>query len=419
MLNIYKALVFILSPFLKIYFYIRCLCGKDRIESVENHFGVATVQRPTGALIWIHAVSIGESTTALTYINHIKKQFPELNILLTTITVTSADILSSKIAKIRGCHHQFMVADNPVWIERFLDHWKPSAVFFLESEVWPSTVDSIYRRGIPLFLLNARLSPRSFGRWRLLKSFFKANLEKFTCILAQSRIDEERFRFFSPGNTRLIDNLKYANDLLPCNDSLLKTFQKICKNKKIFVAASTHEGEEEIILEAHRKLKSKFNLVTFIIPRHLDRIKKICEVFKSHDINFSLRSENNFSSNVEVFCVDTFGEVGTFFRLADVCFVGGSLVPVGGHNIYEPVALGKPVLHGPFMDNALEVMNMLKQKQVAFEVKNADEIYEICFALLLNSEKLEKISKLAMAATQNKSLEQIDTAVALQKILDH
>jgi 3-deoxy-D-manno-octulosonic-acid transferase len=379
---------------------------------------VATIKRPAGKLIWIHAASIGESTAALTYVNHVKKQFPELNILLTTITVTSADILSAKITKIRGCHHQFAVADNPIWTEKFLNYWNPSAAFFLESEIWPNIIDSIYKRKIPLFLLNARLSTKSFGRWKLFEKFFRTTLEKFTCILAQSEIDEKKYRFFSPENTKRIDNLKYANDPLPCNNDLFNAFQNICKNKRIFVAASTHEKEEEIILEAHKKLKLKFNLITVIIPRHLTRVKKVCEILENHNVKFSLRSENHFSSDAEVFCVDTFGEVGTFFRLADICFVGGSLVPIGGHNIYEPAALGKPVLHGPFMDSALEVADMLQRKQIAFEVKNADEIYATCSELLLDSEKLEKISKLALDVTKNKSLEQIDDAVPLQKILE-
>jgi 3-deoxy-D-manno-octulosonic-acid transferase len=393
------------------YFYARCLYGKDKIESVKNRFGKPTVNRPKGKLIWIHAASIGESATALTYVNHVKKQFPELKILMTTTTVTSADMLSPKIAKIDGCLHQFVVADNPIWIRKFLDHWKPSAAFFLESEIWPNIVDSLSKRKIPVFLLNARLSPRSFERWLGFKSFLADTLRKFACVLAQSEIDFERYRIFSPKNTKRMDNLKYANDQLPYDEALLKNFQKACEGKRIFTAASTHEKEEEIILDACEKLKSKFDLAIVFIPRHLTRVKRICEILRKRNLKFSLRSENNFSSDSEVFCVDTFGEVGTFFRAADLCFVGGSLVPIGGHNIYEPVALGKPVLHGPFMDNALEVRDMLKEKQVAFEVKDSDEIYQICFKLLSDPAKLEKISKLATEAAKNEALKQIDEAV--------
>ncbi|MDR2157904.1 MAG: 3-deoxy-D-manno-octulosonic acid transferase, partial [Holosporaceae bacterium] len=390
---------------------------KDRTESVCNHFGIATLERPAGDLVWIHAASIGESTAALTYIKHLKKQFPQLNILLTTITVTSADMLYPKIASIAGCCHQFAVADSVVWVRKFLDYWRPNAAFFLESEIWPNIVDSLFERKIPAFLLNARLSFRSFARWRPLKSFFADTLRKFTCILAQSETDVERFSFFSPENAKRIDNLKYANELLPCNDELLNIFRKICAGKKVFVAASTHEKEEQIILEAHKKLKSTFDLVTFIIPRHLTRVKRICEICDEYEVKYSLRSEENFSADCEVFCVDTFGEVGTFFRLADICFVGGSLAPIGGHNIYEPVALGKPVLHGPFMDNAMEARDLLGRKQAAFQINNADEICKICSRLLSDSAQLKKVSEFAAAAAKNESLKQIDDIIRLPKYL--
>ncbi|MDR2645576.1 MAG: 3-deoxy-D-manno-octulosonic acid transferase [Holosporaceae bacterium] len=409
-------MILLFVPLIKIYFYARCLCGKDKIVSVRNHFGVPTIKRPKGKVIWIHAASIGESSAALTYIAHIKKQFPDVNVLLTTITVTSAEVLAPKIAKIKGCFHQFAVADNPFWIEKFLNYWQPRVSFFLESEIWPNTIDALHKRKIQFFLLNARLSPRSLKKWKRAKRFFTSILEKFTAILAQSDIDFQRFTSFSPKNTKRMDNLKYANDPLPCNNDLLKIFQKICVGKKVFVAVSTHEKEEEIIQEAHKKLKANFDMVTIIIPRHLTRVKKICEIFQKHNVTFSLRSENPIK-NSEVFCVDTFGEIGTFIRLADLCFVGGSLIPVGGHNIYEPVALGKPVLHGPFMANALAVRDFLHQKQVAFEVKNAADISEICTNLFSDSAKLKSICQRARKISTNKALQQIDNVVQLSKIL--
>jgi 3-deoxy-D-manno-octulosonic-acid transferase len=416
MLSIYKILFSILAPLLKLYFRGRCFYGKDKRESVCNHFGTATRKRPGGRLWWIHAASIGESAAALTYIKHLKKRQPEINVLITTITVTSADILLPKIEKIEGCIHQFAVADNPGWIRRFLDHWQPEATIFLESEIWPNTVDMLYKRKIPIFLLNAGLSPKSFKRWSLFRGFLADTLRKFNVILARSDVNVERFRFFSPDNVKLIDNLKYANEPLPCNDDLYKIFQKICEGKKVFVAASTHENEEEIILEAHKKLKTIFPIVTFIIPRHLTRVEKICEILGRHKTAFSLRSAPNKDS--EIFCVDSFGEIGTFFRLADMCFVGGSLVPKGGHNIYEPVALGKPVLHGPFMDNAEEVRDFLRQKKVAFEVKNADDIFEICRDFFSDQTKSEQIAKLAAQAAGNESLKQTDLLLdeAMKKI---
>lgn len=429
MLKIYRCLFTCVAPLLRLYFHARCLYGKDKAESVCNHFGKSTVDRPNGKLIWVHAASIGESTSALTFIRHVKEKFPDLNVLITTITVTSADLLQKKIEKIPNCYHQYAVADHLPWIRRFLDHWQVDAAFFLESEIWPTTVDELYRRNIPSFLINARLSPNSFNRWKMVKDFFSVILAKFTRIMAQSELDRERYSFFSPQNTVRIDNLKYANAVLPCNEELLAFFQRICTGKKVFVAASTHAKEEDIILEAHNQLKRRFDLVTIIIPRHLTRVNEVCNAIKKYGCSLSLRSQLDLddteaTTSTEIYCIDTFGEVGTFFRLADICFVGGSLVPVGGHNIYEPVALGKPVLHGPYMDNALEVRDFLQEQKLAFEVKNSDDIVNICSDLLQESENnadigspLQKIKNRALSITKNSALQEIDDIICLSEIL--
>ncbi len=414
MLNFYRFLTVIFSPFLKLYFYSRCLYGKDKFKSVKNHFGVATIKRPAGKLMWVHAVSIGESTAALTYIKHVKKQHPNLNILITTTTVTSADILASKIAQIDGCYHQFSVVDNPFWVKKFLDYWNVDVAIFLESEIWPNIISELHSRKIPTYLLNARLSPRSFARWKLLKTFFANTISKFSAILAQSKLDKERFAFFSPVNTYQIDNLKYANAVLPVNEALFNVFRHICAGKKVFVAASTHEKEEEIILSAHKHMKEKFDIVTIIIPRHLTRIKSICTLLNRSGLSYALRSQTTETTKAEVFCVDAFGEVGTFFALADVCFVGGSLVPIGGHNIYEPIASGKPVLHGPYMANALEVRDFLHKEKVAFEVQNTDDIVEICTKIFTDKDFAEQLAKRAISVTNNNALQQIDAMIKLK-----
>ncbi|MBO7642004.1 MAG: 3-deoxy-D-manno-octulosonic acid transferase [Alphaproteobacteria bacterium] len=408
--KLYKTLLYLLSPILKLYFYSRCLYGKDNWENVRNHFGQSNKPRPDGELIWIHAVSIGESTAALTYIKHLKEQNPKTNILLTTTTVTSAKILESKLKYINGCIHQFSVADNPRWIQKFLDYWKPKKVFFLESEIWPNTVDELYKRNIPLFLLNARLSPRSFKRWSYLKNFFSSILKKFTGILAQSELDEKRFKFFSDQNVFKMDNLKYANSPLPCNDELLLKLKEICKNKKVLVAASTHGGEEAEILKAHRELKKEFDLVTVIVPRHLNRISEIKKLFDKYHLTYQLRSQLS-STNTDIILIDTFGEVGTCFRLADVTFVGGSLVPIGGHNIYEPIVFGKPVLFGPYMDNAMEVRDLILKNQVGFEVKSSKDIVSLCRDFFSHPEILKKIGAKTKVLTHNESLQQIDKLV--------
>lgn len=409
--KLYKILMIALTPLLKLYFYSRCLYGKDKMESVKNHFGIATIERPNGKLVWIHAASIGESLSALTYIKHLKNKHPDVNVLLTTITVTSADIVKPKIQNIPNVYHQFVVVDTPIWIRKFLNYWKPDMVIFLESEIWPNVVDMLHDRSVPVYILNAKLSSHSAEHWEYCKSFFTETLSKFKAILAQSKRDKERFELFSPDNVFQIDNLKYANAVLPCDTELLQLFKKLCEHKKVLVAASTHDEEEEIIIDAYTKLREQFDTVLFIIPRDIDRAQEICSLFENQKISYVLRSKMTPDTKADAVCVDSFGEVGTFFTLADVCFVGGSLVQVGGHNIYEPVAMGKPVLHGKYMDSALEVRDFLDGEKVAFEVENASDIVSICSRFFENEALLKDISDRSLKLTKNNALKQIDEII--------
>jgi 3-deoxy-D-manno-octulosonic-acid transferase len=333
-----------------------------------------------------------------------------MQILLTTTTVASANLLRPKIARIEGCFHQFCVADHPVWIRKFLYHWRPCGAFFLESEIWPNIIGELYKRKIPIFLLNARLSQRSFCRWLKIRGFLAHTLKKFTMILAQSEMDRERYARFSSENVVRMDNLKYANDPLLCDDNLLEICRRMCVGRRVLVAASTHEGEEKILLEAHCGLRKEFNLITIIIPRHVSRVDQIYETAQKYGAKLSLRSHETFSNDCDIFCVDTFGEVGTFFQLADICFVGGSLVPVGGHNICEPALFGKPVLHGPFIDNARESAELLKNLQIAFEVRTATDICYVCEEFWKNPDRLIALAERAATISKNRALAQIDEA---------
>ena len=416
----YKALTILLSPFVYLFFHIRCLYGKDEIKETRNHFGIPTKERKPGDLIWIHAVSVGESVSALTYIEHIKKKFPKLNILITTVTVTSAKNIAAKTEKIENCVHQFVVADNPLWISKFLNYWNPKAAIFMESEIWPNLIFELHDRKIPVFLLNARLSPKAFKRWKCCRSFLSQILEKVQCILAQSKIDEERFRFFSPKNVERIPNLKLVNSALPNNEELAKKFKTLTKGKKIFVAASTHENEEIQIVKAHKNLKQCFDLITVIIPRHLNRVKSICEMLNKQRVTFSLRSEidlKNKDNFGEILCVDSFGEVGTFFRAADVCFVGGTLVPIGGHNVYEPIILKKPVVYGPYTDNVKELCAFLEEKGVAFRVSDPIAVHNVCKKLFSSPELIKEISAKAAEINKSNPLARIDKIIRLKEIL--
>lgn len=413
--NCYRALSRVLSPFLKLYFYCRCLFGKDETKSVRNHFGVPTIGRPSGRLIWIHAASIGEANSAFTYIEHLKKKHPDVSVLLTTITLTSANLLRDKIKMIPGCCHQFAIADVPGWIKKFLDFWQPEKVIFLESEIWPNIIYELRKRNIPVYLLNARLSDRSFRRWRRFSRCMRGILSNFDAVLAQSKEDAEKFSAFGTDNVVQIDNLKYANSILPCNKNLLNVFRSFCAGRRVFVAASTHHGEEEIIFQAHKLMNEKIPVTTIIIPRHISRIPQIMDLCARLGLKCTLRSEavKGRLENSEIFLVDTYGEVGTFFRLAHMTFVGGSLTNIGGHNILEPAALGKIVLHGPHMSNFIEMTQELHRLNAAYEVKTAENISRICLKMFDNLDTIKYISENMPNKIRNKSLEQISNFIKI------
>lgn len=408
--NFYRVLSQILSPFIRLYFYFRCLRGKDEKENVKNHFGFPTVARPEGKLVWIHAASIGEANSAISYIKHFKENHPEINVLLTTVTLTSARMFREKIDAIPGCYHQFVVADVPGWIKRFLNYWQPTTVMFLESEIWPNIVCEVHKRNIPMYLVNARLSDKSFENWKRAKNFMHNILSCFGKILAQSRGDAEKFKYFGNDNIVQIDSLKYANSVLPYDKGVLDAFRSFCSGRQIFVAISTHDGEEEIILQAHKLINRAMPITTIIIPRHVQRVSKIAELCNRFNLTCSVKSlaVKGYLSKSDIFIVDTYGEVGTFCRLAQIAFVGGSLVNLGGHNVLEPAALGRIVLHGPYMGNFAEIMENLHNLDAAYEVKNAEDIARICIQLFKKPELLNKISETLPDKVQNKSLEQID-----------
>lgn len=413
MYSCYRGLSRTLAPFIRSYFYCRCWFGKDEKQSVRNHFGEPTAIRPIGRLIWIHAASIGEANSAITYIRHLKESHPHINVLITTVTLTSANMLRNKIKTIQGCCYQFAIADVPHWISRFLDFWRPEMAIFLESEIWPNVIYELRERNIPMFLLNARLSDKSFRRWKRFSSCMRSLLENFNAVLAQSKKDADKFQSFGTENVFQIDNLKYANSVLPCNNDVLEVFRSFCSGRYVFVAASTHQGEEEIILQAHILMNKKFPVTTVIIPRHVDRIRQIKSICTKFGVKYTLKSEaiNGRLGNSDVFIVDSYGEVGTFYQLAHVTFVGGSLVNVGGHNILEPAAVGKIVLHGPYMSNFSEIMEDLHGLSVAYEVKSSDDICSTCLKMFENTKCLEHVRNSIPDKVKNKSLEQIDNFI--------
>ena len=390
MLFLYRILWVFFLPLIHLFMLIRIWRGKEDRGRVKEKFAVPSVKRPNGKVIWIHAASVGESLLAIEFIKRFQKFISnDFKFLLTTGTVSSANIV--KLKGVDNVIHQFAPLDYQLYVKRFLEYWHPDSVFFVESEIWPNMIFNIT---CPLFLLNARLTEKSFRRWKIFYSFFSSILSKFSIIFAQSKYDADRFGLFSKGNILCTGNIKCSSEKLSINEKLFKIYQT---NRPSFTAASTHQGEEKIILDAFKNIKNKFNnAVLFLVPRHPDRSESICNLIKKNNFNYILRSEINFQKlpeEVDVICVNSFGELGTFFKLAHFVFLGGSLVDIGGHNICEPIALKCPVMFGPYMYNFKEIKKYFINFGVAYEVKSSNDISELFCKIIEDKKFLEKIQR--------------------------
>jgi 3-deoxy-D-manno-octulosonic-acid transferase len=331
--------------------------GKEIAERIPERYGITALARPAGRLIWLHAASVGETMSALPVIAALAA---ECEVLLTTGTVTSARLAAERLPA--AARHQFVPLDVPAWVAAFLNHWRPDCAVFVESELWPEMLRQIDSRGIPRLLINARMSARSAARWRFLRRFAGILLYGFRWIHVQSTADAQRFQALGAGGILQWGNLKFAAPLLPVDESALAALRSSISGP-VWLAASTHPGEETIVIAAHQLLAPEFpGLVTIIAPRHPER---------GQEFPFRRRSLGQPPAGEEIYVADTLGELGLFYRLCRFTFVGGSLVPHGGQNIIEPARLGRPVITGPHIENFTEAATILRAQAALVEVTDA------------------------------------------------
>ncbi len=350
--------------------------GKEDPDRVGERRGLASQDRPKGVLVWFHAASVGESLSLLLLIDQILDEFPDLNILVTTGTRTSAEVLEARLPA--QIIHQFVPLDVGPYVQRFLDHWKPDVAIWTESELWPTLITQTAARGTKMMLLNARMSRTSHDRWRWLPSAAKAVLARFSCIFAQDEATAKFLRRLGAKRDTLhvIGSLKESSGALPHDESERLHFVELLKTRPVWLAASTHPGEEEIAADAHlTALKSAHRLLLILAPRHPDRAPEIAEMLRKRGLSVAVRSEGREPDpSTQVYLVDTLGEMGLWYRLAPATFLGGSLVNIGGHNPYEPAALGSAIIHGPHVANAPDIYSRLDEADAAVQVRNAKEL---------------------------------------------
>ncbi|MEN3289354.1 MAG: 3-deoxy-D-manno-octulosonic-acid transferase [Bradyrhizobium sp.] len=356
-LRVYRGLSSAASPLAPALIRQRLKRGKEDPARIDERRGLSHDVRPQGPLIWIHGASVGEVLAAAALIERLRAL--NIRILVTSGTVTSAAMVARRFPP--DVIHQYVPYDTPRFVQRFLDHWRPSLALFIESDLWPNLILAGAARRLPMVLINGRMSQRSFPRWQRMSRTIAALLGSFELCLTQSRVDAERFAALGSRNVLTTGNLKLDVPALPADPARLERLMAITRGRLVIVAASTHPGEEEILVTAHKTLSGFFpSLLTVIVPRHPHRGPAVAAIVASSGLQPALRSRDELpTGTTDIYVADTMGELGLFYRLAPVVFMGGSLVERGGQNPIEAVKLGAAVVHGPHVFNFGEVYDLL------------------------------------------------------------
>jgi 3-deoxy-D-manno-octulosonic-acid transferase len=347
----------------------RLAAGKEDPERFAERQGEASLARPAAErLIWVHAASVGESLSMLPLIEYLLAADAGLVMLLTTGTVSSAGLMAGRLPS--RAIHQYAPLDRLRYVRRFLDHWRPDLVLWAESEFWPNLILETTGRGTPMILVNGRISPKSFSGWQRARSIIATLLGRFDLCLGQSEEDAKRLRQLGAANVDCLGNLKFAVPPLPADAGELVRLEGEFDGRPNWLAASTHAGEERIAGETHLALENAHpGLLSVIVPRHAQRGGEIAAMLRAMGLFVAQRSAGQpIAADTQIYLADTMGELGLFFRLAPVVFMGKSLVPLGGQNPLEALHLNCAVLHGPHMMNFTEIGKDMTAAGCAIEI---------------------------------------------------
>ncbi len=394
-LGIYRVLTGLGRPAFAALLRRRAMAGKEDRTRLGERRGESTVPRPAGPLVWIHGASVGETISLLPLVQRLAAD--RIAVLVTSGTVTSARLMARRLPP--GSLHQFVPLDCPAYVRRFLDHWRPDLAIFAESELWPNLILSADERGIPLVLVNARMSPRSFARWSRFAPVARAVLSHFDLCLAQTEADAGRLAALGAPRVAVTGNLKYDVPPPPADPLKLATLEGLVGGRPVWMAASTHPGEERIVMEMHARLAPRYpNLLTIIAPRHPHRGAEIEEAARASGFHTGRRSVGLQPDRAtDIYIADTMGELGLFYRLVPLAFMGGTLVPHGGQNPIEPAKLGAAVLHGPHVHNFVEVFSALDAAGGAVPV-TTDDFFAVLDELLGDPSGLRWMARAAAGA---------------------
>jgi 3-deoxy-D-manno-octulosonic-acid transferase len=400
-LRAYRGLASLATPLARVVLARRLRRGKENPARLSERRGEAKIARPPGPLIWTHGASVGEMLALIPLVEGLRAR--NFHVLVTSGTVTSARLAEERLPP--GVVHQFIPLDAPRFTQRFIAHWRPNLALLAESDLWPNLIMSCNAAGIPMILVNGRLSERSFTRWRYLPKTIGRLLGSFDLCLMQSDADAERYSELGAPRVNMTGNLKLDVPAPPVDANKLATMRALLRQRPLIAAASTHPGEEAVIIDAHRRLRQSFpGLLTIIAPRHPERGPGVVEIATAAGLNAISRSRGLLPDRgTDVYVADTMGELGLIYRLAPIVFMGGSLVRHGGQNPIEAAKLGAAILHGPHVWNFADIYSMLDEANGAEEVLDVNKLVVRIGAWLTDAAARKQVADAGLATVDHLS----------------
>lgn len=408
--RLYRGLTTMGGPLIAAYLERRKARGKEDSARFAERLGHPGRPRPAGPLVWMHGASVGEALSMLPLVERLIAR--GLGVLMTTGTVTSARLMAERLPT--GALHQYVPVDRMAYVRSFLNHWRPDLALWAESEYWPNLLAETRHRGIPQVLIQGRMSPKSYAAWKKVPGFIHKMLSGFALCLAQTESDAGRIRALGGRDVRCLGNLKYAVAPLPCDGAGLERLRAEIGGRPLWLAASTHPGEEAVAGRVHAALGLP-GLLTIVIPRHPTRGPEIAAGLRSQGLTVALRSaDETIAPGTGVYIADTMGELGLFYRLEGPVFVGKSLCVGGGQNPFEPALLGAAVLFGPLMDNFPDMAPSMLAAQAALRVKDEGELAMTVRALLADPQARRAAGEAARAWAEGEAgvLHQVEEVLA-------
>ncbi len=406
MLDFYHSLTKLSAPALRRTLKKRLKRGKEDALRLPERMGQPGLPRPAGKLAWFHAASVGEAQSTLILLDALLTRFPDLHILVTTGTVTSATVMAQRLPP--RAFHQFYPLDHPNWVDGFLSHWSPDIIFWMESELWPNMLKAIRVSNTHCVLVNAHMSRRSYRRWKRFRESAASLLSAFDLCLAQTEADAQAFLRLRAINVQVSDNVKYSALPLPFDGAAFDRIQTAVASRPVWLYASTHDGEEAIACRIHTQLKQKYpNLLTMIVPRHPERRTDILKLCQDAGLKTTLRGEhqNLPLRDDDIYLVDTMGELGLFYRLCPVSVIGRSFSNDGGggHNPLEAALLGSAVLHGPDVQNLEQIFSEMDEAKAALQADTPEQLYTLLEHLLGDQPALTELQIQGSRFAQSKA----------------